>query len=307
MKTLKFKQVLTVAVSLLTYSLLTTYCRAEITGASFLNVDIGARSAGLGNAFTAIGNDVTAINSNPGGLAGLEQREFSAMFSQWIVDSNVNFVGFAQPTKNGTFGTSIVYLSQGNLEGRGINGEKTADFGANDLAVSASYSRELNNRLNLGVNVKFIQEQIESEQANGVALDVGSIYQLNKTISLGFSVQNIGPEMKFMSGWYNIPLTLNAGLGFYTGRVTVGLDLKQQVYDGRKIICLGTEFSPFKTLSLRAGCSGASASQVTTTEDTGLGFGGGIGLNIFGTNIDYAFMPYGVLGNTQRISFSAKF
>jgi len=38
-----------------------------------------------------------------------------------------------------------------------------------------------------------------------------------------------------------------------------------------------------------------------------LGAGAGIGLNLFGSSIDYACVPFGELGNTHRVSLGLKF
>jgi len=47
----------------------------------------------------------------------------------------------------------------------------------------------------------------------------------------------------------------------------------------------------------------------TAAKDTGglNGISAGIGFVYLNYGIDYAFVPYGDLGNTQRISLSAKF
>ena len=287
------------------------------TGASFLKIGIGARPVGLGSAFTAIADDVTAINWNPGGLSQLTQRQISAMHSQWIVDSNLDYIGFALPFNGkspfnspAVLGCSVIVLSQGEMEGRDANGQQTASFGASDMAVTFSFSRNLllNNKRSIGIgaNLKIIQQKIESEQATGAALDLGALYHFNGLpFTTGLSIQNLGPQMKFISEVYNLPLSVTAGLGYNIGAVTVGLDVKQQIYENQTVVSIGTEFLPINTLALRAGY--LSTNPLIGSADDISGFGGGIGIKLFGAQTDYSFIPYGVLGNTQRISFSAKF
>lgn len=297
----------------ISFLLTTTLGFSAGTGADFLKIGIGARPVGIGSAFTAIANDVTAINWNPGGLSQLTQRQMSAMHSQWIVDSNLDFIGFASPFKSGVFGGSIIVLSQGEIEGRDANRQPTASFGASDMAVTFSFSKNvlLSNKrtLGLGANLKIIQQKIESEQATGAALDLGALYHFNgMPFTAGLSIQNLGPQMKFISEPYNLPLSVTAGFGYNIGGVTIGLDVKQQVYEERTIVSLGTELLPINSLALRAGfLAPATNNQSNNTFGDYSGFGGGIGLKLFGTQTDYSFVPYGVLGNTQRISFSAKF
>ncbi|OGS20309.1 MAG: hypothetical protein A2252_11870 [Elusimicrobia bacterium RIFOXYA2_FULL_39_19] len=295
-----------------------SYCCATNTGADFLKIGIGARPVGLGNAFTAIANDVTAINWNPGGLSQLNQKEVSAMHSQWIADTNLDFIGFAVPLFPNpyplfpvVFGGSIIVLSQGELEGRDENRVQTGGFSASDLAVTLSVSKQVSKLTSMGINLKIIQQRIESEQATGVAFDVGSLYHFaTLPLSFGLSLQNLGPQMKFISEPYNLPLSVTAGLGYNIGAVTLGLDIKQQVYEGKTIVSIGTEFLPINALALRAGYLLPAITQSTlnkTDLNTYSGFGGGIGITLFGTNTDYSFVPYGILGDTHRISFSTKF
>ena len=42
---------------------------AQNAGASFLNIAPGARAIGMGSAFAAVADDVSAVYWNPGGLA----------------------------------------------------------------------------------------------------------------------------------------------------------------------------------------------------------------------------------------------
>ena len=298
-------------VSLFTFTVFAINIFSENTGADFLKIGIGARPVGLGSAFTAIANDVTAINWNPGGLSQLTQRQISAMHSQWIVDSNLDYIGFASPLKSGVFGGSVIVLSQGEMEGRDANRQQIASFGASDMAVTFSFSKNLilsNKRsIGLGANLKIIQQKIEAEQATGVAVDLGVLYHFNAMpFTAGLSIQSLGPQMKFINEGYNLPLSVSAGLGYNIGGITVGLDLKQQVYENKTIVSIGTEFLPINSLALRAGYLASNNSLINSATETS-GLGAGFGVKLFGTQTDYSFVPYGVLGDTHRISMSAKF
>ncbi|OGS23049.1 MAG: hypothetical protein A2252_07985 [Elusimicrobia bacterium RIFOXYA2_FULL_39_19] len=313
--------------TLITLSLILTIISSSFagsnTGADFLKIGIGARPVGLGNAFTAIANDVTAMQWNVGGLAQLNQKEVSAMHSQWLVDTNLDYIGFALPLSGkgssglegrSVFGGSVIYLSQGELEGRDANRQLTNSFGASDMAVTFSYSKQLivnSKPVGIGINMKIIQQKIETEQATGVAFDVGILSRLfsqDGPFSAGLSIQNIGPQMKFISEGYNLPLTVTTGLGYNIGGITVGLDVKQQIYENRTIVSFGTEFLPISSLALRAGyASHFIASSLNSSIADSYGLGAGFGIKLFGTQTDYSFVPYGVLGDTHRISMSAKF
>ncbi|OGS23047.1 MAG: hypothetical protein A2252_07975 [Elusimicrobia bacterium RIFOXYA2_FULL_39_19] len=86
------------------------------------------------------------------------------------------------------------------------------------------------------------------------------------------------------------------------------MDIKQQVYENRTIVSFGTEFLPISSLALRAGYAShfITSSLNSSIADTS-GIGAGFGIKLFGTQTDYSYAPYGILGNTHRISFSSKF
>jgi len=292
-----------------------TFAYGASTGAAFLKFGVGARPVSMGSAFVAVADDANAIYWNPAGLAGLEKREISAMHTEWITDIRYDFLGYVHPASRlGTFAGSFSYLSMGEMERRGENREKlSGGFTAYDLAVALSYSRALNQMMNLGVNLRFIQQKIENEDAYGIAFDLGGIYKVPvKGLSLGFTLQNLGPKMKFINEPYSLPLTLTVGAGYrFVPGLTLALDVKHQLIEKRTTLSFGTEYWPFSLLALRAGYVGRLLSSIVDRRDEKigdlLGLGAGVGLRLFGYQMDYSFVPFGDLGETHRVSFSAKF
>jgi len=170
-------------------------------GAQFLKIGPGARADSLGGAFSALGDDVTAIYWNPAGLTQLKATSFSATHTNWIADTYFHFVAIGVPIKKvGSIGLSITSLTMGSMEittldrpeGTGI------DFTAGDAAVSLAYARQLNDKLSFGLNVKYIYQKIHRESARGVALDVGTLYKTGwRSLRIGMCFSNFGPEMSF--------------------------------------------------------------------------------------------------------------
>ncbi|MFQ5798982.1 MAG: OmpP1/FadL family transporter [Bacteroidota bacterium] len=60
---------------------------------STLGVGVGGRALGMGNAFTAVSDDYTAIFWNPAGLAQIRRNEFSAGISHLGFDNRSTFFG----------------------------------------------------------------------------------------------------------------------------------------------------------------------------------------------------------------------
>src|SRR3989339_2005738 len=181
------------------------------TGASFLSIGTSARAISMGSAYVGVANDVSAINYNPAGLAQIKESQLMGQHTEWISDIKHDFLAFIRPTLNGTMGLSVVYLSQGSIEGRDENRQRTGSFNAYDVATTVSYSTvilsETKNPVSIGTNIKIIQQKIESESATGVAVDIGTQYDTSiNNLKLGLSFQNIGPKMTFIQEGYNLPL-----------------------------------------------------------------------------------------------------
>ncbi|MCK4418849.1 hypothetical protein KAV79_03495, partial [Candidatus Aerophobetes bacterium] len=80
--------------------------------------------------------------------------------------------------------------------------------------------------------------------------------------------------------------------------LTLAIDIAKP-QDNQVYYCLGAEWSLRNVLALRVGYK--------TNQDIGNGITAGIGLKMGKTSIDYAYVPYGDLGNTHRISLGIKF
>src|SRR5262245_37558041 len=115
--------------------------KAGTSGAAFLKIAPGARAAALGEAYTALADDSSAILWNPAGLARLKKAEVSATRAQWLQEGSHDFLAGAIPTQYGSFALSIVSLSIPDIQKRAAD---TADadgtFDSRDTAYSAGYA-----------------------------------------------------------------------------------------------------------------------------------------------------------------------
>lgn len=175
-------------------------------GAQFLKIGPGARVDSLGGAFGALADDVTSIYWNPAGISQLEKTSFSDTHTIWLADIRYNYLAFAVPIeKVGTLGASVTFLNVPDTEittlakpdGTGLW------YSAYDTAVSVAYARQLYEqesgvKLSVGINAKYIHQQIHRESARGVAVDVGTLYHTGwRSLRIGMSFSNFGPEMRF--------------------------------------------------------------------------------------------------------------
>ena len=88
---------------------------AGTTKGEFLKFGTGARSAGLGEAFTSISNNAHAVHWNPAGLVQLQGKQVQAMYLHHLTDIMVSNVAYAQ-TLTDNIGIGAEFL---NLYGTG--------------------------------------------------------------------------------------------------------------------------------------------------------------------------------------------
>src|SRR6267142_699414 len=124
--------------------------------ASFEELPTGARAAGLGNAFTAIADDVYSTYYNPAGLAQLHRSEFTAYYAKLysgLTDGSSigrDFVAYGHPTaKHGTFGFSYLSLSLA-----GLYDESTMAF---------HYAHSYREKWNFGGSLKILKKSFGSD------------------------------------------------------------------------------------------------------------------------------------------------
>ena len=57
------------------------------TSAAFLEIGAGARSIGMGSAFTAVADDPSTLYWNPAGIVNVTKPEFQTFYSPWLVET----------------------------------------------------------------------------------------------------------------------------------------------------------------------------------------------------------------------------
>ncbi|MDI6641228.1 MAG: PorV/PorQ family protein [Elusimicrobiota bacterium] len=266
----------------------------------FLNLDTNARPSALGGAFAGISDDVNSIRYNPAGLGKVNNNEISLMYNRHFQEVNQGYVAFVH--KNG-FGLSVNYLDYGDIQRTTIDdrrGTNLDKYSIKDAVIYVGFGKEIYKKLYSGISFKYISEQIDKVQAQVVGIDIGLLYQtfIDK-LWAGVNLQNVGTKALYKTLQEELPLNLKVGVGYKpSGKLLFAIDFNQEKNKELKLN-LGIEYSPIKLIVLRAGFDGKN--------DAGFGLTAGIGINLKKLALDYAFIPYGDLGNTHRISFSAKF
>lgn len=311
------------------------------TAAKFLSIGIGPRANGMGGAFSAISNDATAMYWNPAGIAYLNKFQSVFTYTKMFADINVNYFGIVIPTgEMGNIGVNVTALNVGDMnvttedypEGTGET------FNSGSYAFGLSYARFITDNFVVGANIKYIRETIFNSSADGLAIDIGTVFNTPfYGIRFASSITNFGTKMnitgddllvrydqdettsgnnetvdaKIVTENFELPLRLQIGIArdfeFAEGQMfTLAVDANYP-NDNNQWVNVGGELSLFNNLVfLRGGY------KTLFLEDAQEGLTLGVGLrydqsNFLGIQIDYAYQEHKYLDNLHSFGLSLTF
>jgi hypothetical protein len=278
---------------------------AGTTSAQFLKLGVGAKSAGLGNAVTSVFTGTESIYWNPANLARADRKEISFSHTAWFEDINYEWLAFGLPVKQcGVFAAAVQYVSYGKLDRIDNTGVNDGSFSPFDMAAYLSYAKNCGN-LKFGGNLKYIYSKIENS-ASAFAADFGTGYDFSDKTAVAAAVSNLGTDIKYNNEAEPLPLLFKLGVShFITNAWLASLDLNfprdNEIYFnfGTEYIVAAGEKTDF---AIRAGYDGRNK-DIPGFNWINLGFGIKYSDYVF----DYAFVPYGDIGMTHRISLGIKF
>jgi hypothetical protein len=318
----------------------TAFAGVGTSAMDILKVPVGLRSQAMGGAYTAISDDLEAIDVNPAGLTFIEGNDLlfiQDIFLQGIIYDSLYYAHGAGDA--GTYGGSFKFLSGGSIQqtnetSAGTYAGEGPSVSASDFLGAFAYGvnfgkisyNDFTKNLNAGADLKVSGESIGKDYSNfAVSFDLGAIYTLvieesdfmsnrgefvwNKA-GFGLAFKNLGTS--FGAGL--TPISMDGGayiqmlnLWVTNNRVRVSMDTEYNIDNGINLKT-GLEYMQLLgdyTAALRLGGNLNPADRMAS----GLSFGGGIGMKINGmvSSIDYVFMPYGELGASQKIGLYLKF
>ena len=233
------------------------------SGFSFLKISPSARAAGMGDAFTAVANDVTTIFFNPAGLTNINNFDFSFNHTNWIVNSSLisGVIGFPFGQR-GALGISVISFATEEFEETTIfEPEGTGRMiKAGDIAIALAYALKLTDRLSFGLKGQYLEEFIDDDKANGFAFDFSTFYMSGfRDLTIAMVMKNFGPDAKFLTKKFKLPLYFNVNtaislLGKQGGPIQLLLSAESAfATDYRDRYHVGSELWIADMLALRGG------------------------------------------------------
>lgn len=304
--------------------------KAGRTAMQFLKVGIGARQAALGEANIASVQDVNSIFWNPAATTGIEGIQASFTYTTWIADLNImsGAVGITFD-QIGTLSLSYVTLDYGNIPeayttsaSGSIDTRTGSSFTGSDLMFGLGFARKFTDKLSIGINLKYIREDLHVYYSDLWGFDVGSYYDTKwKGIKLAMSAQNFSSQARWLhtkeesQQTYELPIVYRIGMAvdmvggqdlFFGGnpnqhKLTYSIDAIH-TNDFAERLHMGLEYKAFDMITLRGGYrfnydEGNLSAGVGFSYDTGF----------LKLNIDYAYVQYDFLESPHRITVSMEF
>ncbi len=295
----------------------------------FLAIGVGGRPLGMGGAYVALVNDVTAGYWNPASLSRINYPQFSLMHDERFGNLiNYDYGSVGVPFgKSASLGFSIIRMGIDDiadtrnalidLNGNGIldpgerlDPDKISYFNSTDYAFFLTYSKKQSDKFSYGANLKIIRRNIAEESAWGLGFDVGMQYNPFGRFFLGANLQDLTTTYLSWSTGKKETISPTAKIGTaYSiealgGMITPAVDFDVR-FEGRKESAnayigpvsfdmhSGIEYSFKNLISIRTGYN--DLGNLTL----------GAGVKLPKLAIDYSFAKFDgteQLGNTHRIS-----
>lgn len=287
------------------------YKNTATTGAQFLKIGISPRAAALGDAFSAIANDSFAPLYNPAGLGYIYQSELEFMHSEWLAGTQYEYLSYVSPGLWGCLGINVLYFHMPEMD-RITDGVLGNKIQVAEGMASLSYGKTIFDFLSFGFNIKAIQSGLDTQKAAAYAGDFGILIKtIKEEFALSVVGQNFGTKLKYPDSTkeFSLPETVRAGIAFkldlpsqYT-LFRLAAEVAKSV-DSDYVASVGLENVGAGVFSLRVGYVYPLSNHKL---DPIASIRGGLGLNINGLLIDYAYTPFGSMEYTHRASVGFRF
>ena len=263
--------------------LLAPVCFAGVNAAPHLGMGSGARSLGLGGAFTAVADDATSTIWNPAGLPAVDDLTITLSSARMSLDRRHSFIGLIKSVGNGGLGLSVINAGVDGITSYNSKGDRTGSFNHNSNAFALSYGHDLG-AISLGASARMYADSFgdHSSTSGFAGADIGLLgHNKASTFSYGIAARNLGSAI----GDDQVPVKIAGGLAYrvlHKHVATFSVDVEHEVIDlpeSPTSLHLGTEYLIANTFAIRGGTK-------LNTDRTQLF--AGFGVNVGGLQLDYA-------------------
>ena len=270
------------------------------------DVEPGVSMLGAGAAGISVANGAETLYYNPATLAALPGISFSSFYASYL--GLANYSALSLTFRN--WGLAALLLDSGGIDGYDAQGNPTETiaykntgilFGVGIDPSILPFIPDMAFDFSLGARIKYVSAQIADETGSGFSFDLGfrttipdlRLGPISATdMAFGFTAVNLFGGMNYDAVTDDFLMDLQLGASArLAGVFFVALD-----FHLGGSAQLGFVYSPVPTLDLRLGLISRG----------GVSFTAGVGVNVEGFLIDYAFVSHKA-GGSHRVSLTLDF
>ena len=188
--------------------------RVGLSAFTFVKIGQGARAEALGGAFTAIADDINAAFWNPAGLGHIKGTAYTFNYTRWLANSKLLSGALAFDAGFGVIGFSVI--SFGTEEFPVTTPTAPRGTGemqkAGDIAIAGMFAKRITEKLMLGGQVRWLQEDLVLDKIANVDFSIGThFYPGWKSTRFAMGFRNLGADKKVQQGGFQamMPATYN--------------------------------------------------------------------------------------------------
>lgn len=199
------------------------------TAYNYLNIPVSTHVYGLGgHNISIIDDDINLIEQNPALLGPEFERQIGINYMRYIGESNFMGARFGNRiTAHNAWAVGIQYYGYGEFTAADIDGSITGTFNANDIAFSATYSHDINDRLRGGITMKALSSKYEDYSAFALCADLGiNYYNPDSDLSLSMVLKNLGGQIsKFHESYDRLPWDIQLGFSQFLKNTSIRITI----------------------------------------------------------------------------------
>lgn len=222
----------------------------------FLRISPDARAGGMGDVGIATTPDANSAFWNLAKTPFSTSRSAVALtYTPWLKDIGLNDVylaslaGYYKLDEEQAISGSLRYFSLGNIQWTDFSGGDRGSFRPREFGIDFGYSRKLNEKLGIGVALRYINSALAKgdptgsgvnyKPGNAVAGDISlfnnGVNEAGEGWNWGVAISNLGSKISYTSDANQkdyIPANLGVGVAYNkvfdeTSKLTFGVDLNK--------------------------------------------------------------------------------
>jgi hypothetical protein len=248
---------------------------------SYLQISLNPRATGMGNAYTAVSDDISSVFFNPGASAQVQRITMGGAYRNMSYQRSLQQLAVLFPVRGeAVIGFSAEMASMGDVIGRNNRGEPTGTLDNTDAVFSIIFSRRFSRFFTTGGDVRYYYKKLATTKANSAGFDVGGMLHLKpgaglaegspiNLLRIGAVIRNISAKYPWNTGDYwstqgglgtmhtdDVPVLVKVGTSALVlkSKLLVAVDGEVDAKRGSRLYA-GAEYRLVDQAALRAGLS----------------------------------------------------